>query len=93
MGSNIEEALGLCYLMRPLSLFIKVDGVTTPKRLYNVGVGYMDMLDQARVFLASFLCYRGFQLYIGSAMPNQLFRVHFTATQASLRLRRISLTP
>jgi hypothetical protein len=55
MGSNIEEALGLCYLMRPLSLFIKVDGVTTPKRLYNVGVGSMDMLDQARVFLARFL--------------------------------------
>jgi hypothetical protein len=41
--------------MRPLSLFIKVDGVTTPKRLYNVGVGSMDMLDQARVFLARFL--------------------------------------
>jgi hypothetical protein len=40
--------------MRPLSLFIKVDGVTTPKRLYNVGVGSMDMLDQARVFLARF---------------------------------------
>jgi hypothetical protein len=50
------------------------------------------LLDQAGVFLARFLCYRGFQLYVGSAMQASLRVCRFSLTRYILQLRKLRIS-